>query len=74
MIWDRGTLLERGSKVSTPLTWAELARGIDPRVFTIKTMGARVKTVGDVWAGIHRERLNFSAAMKMLGQTGKNRG
>ena len=36
--------------VSTPLTWKEVARGVDPRDFTIRTAPARFKEVGDLWA------------------------
>jgi bifunctional non-homologous end joining protein LigD len=36
--------------VSTPLTWDEVARSIDPREFTIRTTPARFKKVGDLWA------------------------
>ena len=35
--------------VSTPLTWTEIQRGIDPRDFTIRTAPARFKDVGDLW-------------------------
>jgi bifunctional non-homologous end joining protein LigD len=38
--------------VSTPLTWKEVARGIDPRDFTIRTALTRFKKVGDLWAGL----------------------
>lgn len=41
--------------VSTPVTWAEIARGaIDPRDFTIPTMAARLDAVGDLWAAFPR--------------------
>ena len=34
---------------STPLTWEEIDEGIDPRDFTIRTLPARLATVGDLW-------------------------
>jgi bifunctional non-homologous end joining protein LigD len=36
--------------VSTPLTWAEVDAGVDPRDFTIRTAPARFAEVGDLWA------------------------
>jgi bifunctional non-homologous end joining protein LigD len=36
--------------VSTPLTWKEVAKGVDPRDFTIRTALARFRKVGDLWA------------------------
>jgi bifunctional non-homologous end joining protein LigD len=38
--------------VSTPLTWDEVARGLDPRDFTIRTAPARFRAKGDLWAPI----------------------
>jgi bifunctional non-homologous end joining protein LigD len=35
--------------VSTPLTWREVERGVDPRDFTIRTAPSRFKEVGDLW-------------------------
>ena len=37
---------------STPLTWAEVDAGVDPRAFTIRTLPARVRQVGDLWEGL----------------------
>jgi bifunctional non-homologous end joining protein LigD len=35
---------------STPLTWAEIDEGVDPRDFTIRTLPDRLARVGDLWA------------------------
>jgi bifunctional non-homologous end joining protein LigD len=38
--------------VSTPLTWAEVSKGVDPRDFTIRTVLARLRDTGDLWAPV----------------------
>lgn len=38
--------------VSTPLTWGEVAEGVDPRDFTLRTAPERFREVGDLWAPI----------------------
>jgi bifunctional non-homologous end joining protein LigD len=38
--------------VSTPLTWREVADGVDPRAFTIRTAMARFREHGDLWKGL----------------------
>jgi len=38
--------------VSTPLTWDELAAGVDPTSFTVRTLPARLADVGDPWDGL----------------------
>jgi len=38
--------------VSTPLTWNEVAEGVDPHDFTLRTAPARFREVGDLWKPI----------------------
>jgi bifunctional non-homologous end joining protein LigD len=42
--------------VSTPLTWAEVDAGVDPRGFTIETVPARLEQVGDLWAALRKSK------------------
>jgi bifunctional non-homologous end joining protein LigD len=41
---------------STPLTWKEIEAGLDRRDFTILTMPARLASIGDLWAGLRRDK------------------
>jgi len=38
--------------VSTPLSWDEVHRGVRREDFTIRTVPARLREVGDLWAGL----------------------
>jgi bifunctional non-homologous end joining protein LigD len=42
-----------GAPVAVPIEWAELGR-VEPRTFTIATLGRRLARRGDPWAGIRR--------------------
>jgi bifunctional non-homologous end joining protein LigD len=42
--------------VSAPLTWREVHDGVDREAFTIRTMAARLKNVGDLWAGLRKSK------------------
>jgi bifunctional non-homologous end joining protein LigD len=43
-----------GAPVSAPCTWEEMERGdVSPRIFTLRTMAARVAAIGDLWAEIN---------------------
>lgn len=41
-----------GAPVSTPLKWEEVKPGLDPGLFTIRTMPGRLEKMGDLFAGV----------------------
>jgi len=54
-----------GATVSVPLTWEELAAGVDPRSFTVKTVPARVAALrGDPWAATLASGQKLTAAIR----------
>jgi bifunctional non-homologous end joining protein LigD len=44
------------SFVSTPVRWDELDEGVHPSDFTIRTMDARLRSLGDFWAALRTAR------------------
>ena len=42
--------------VSTPLTWKEVGRTIDPSDFTIRSAPARFRKAGDLWEGLRTSK------------------
>jgi len=52
--------------VSTPLAWKELdVRDLDPRDFTIRSLPARLRDVGDLWSGLRKARgIDLPAALE----------
>ncbi len=55
-----------GATVSTPLKWAEVRAGIKPEAFTIRTLPARLKRVGDIWAPTLKTRVDIESCAKQL--------
>jgi bifunctional non-homologous end joining protein LigD len=56
-----------GAPVSAPCTWEEIERGtVSPRSFTLRTMGARVAEVGDLWSDMRKRRRSLTRAIAQL--------
>jgi bifunctional non-homologous end joining protein LigD len=56
-----------GAPVSAPCTWEEVEHGkANPDTFTIRTMPARIKKTGDIWADLLRSRRSLKAATEKL--------
>ena len=59
-----------GAPVSAPCTWEEVEQGgVTPRTFTLRTMAARLDTVGDVWSDLRRSRRSLRRAIDRLRDT-----
>lgn len=55
-----------GACVSTPLDWTEVASGLDPRRWTIRTIADRVASVGDLWKPVLGPGASLSALVRDL--------
>jgi bifunctional non-homologous end joining protein LigD len=56
-----------GAPVSAPCTWAELESGaVGPQTFTLRTMGARLAEVGDLWRSLPDSPHSLRDAMAAL--------
>jgi bifunctional non-homologous end joining protein LigD len=53
--------------VSTPLEWSEVGEQIQPQDFTIKSVEARLREVGDLWAGLRTVKpADLASALEKL--------
>ncbi len=59
-----------GATVSTPLTWEEVKRGVDPAKYTIKTLPARLAQKGDLFAPVLKKKQGLEQALKRLEAAG----
>ncbi len=59
-----------GAPVSAPCTWEEVAGGVGPRTFTLRTMASRVAEVGDLWSDISRRRRSLRRPIERLRRLG----
>ena len=56
-----------GAPVSAPCSWEELEKGtITPDSITLRTMPARIRTHGDLWADLLRRRRSLNAPTEKL--------
>lgn len=56
-----------GASVSTPLEWHEVKHGLHPSQFNIYNFEERLATVGDLFDGLLKKKLNLTRALKLLG-------
>jgi bifunctional non-homologous end joining protein LigD len=54
------------ARCSTPLSWKEVPK-VEPQEFTLQTMPARVKKVGDLTAGMWRRKVGLASRFSKLG-------
>jgi bifunctional non-homologous end joining protein LigD len=58
-----------GAPVSAPCTWEEIERGdVGPRTFTLRTMPARIKELGDLWAPMLKSKRSLKKPIERLHQ------
>lgn len=55
-----------GATVSAPLKWSEVKKGLDPKKYTMKTMGKRLEKAGDLWAPVLGEGVNIKKVLAEL--------
>lgn len=55
-----------GAPVSTPLSWKEVKRGLDPLDYTIKTVPGRIAKKGDLFKKILGKGVNLATALNRL--------
>ncbi len=55
-----------GATVSTPLKWEEVKHGLDPSLFTIRTLRKRLDKVGDLWAPVSNGAIDLVKCLERL--------
>ncbi|HLG02473.1 MAG TPA: DNA ligase D, partial [Bacteroidia bacterium] len=52
--------------VSTPLLWEEVNESLDPKMFTMKNIFARVQKIGDIWAPVIGKGEDITQVVKRM--------
>ncbi|CAM3452283.1 DNA ligase (ATP) [Flavobacterium longum] len=55
-----------GAGVSTPLDWDEINEHLDPKVFNIKTVPARLQEKGDLWKDFFKDAIDLKKVLANL--------
>jgi bifunctional non-homologous end joining protein LigD len=55
-----------GAKVSTPLKWSEVKKGLNPARFTIQTVRRRLDRVGDLWQPVLGVGIDLQNSLQRL--------
>ena len=56
-----------GAPVSAPCSWNEIERGVvGPKTFTLRTMAARIREVGDLWDEMRRRRRSLRRPLERV--------
>jgi bifunctional non-homologous end joining protein LigD len=56
-----------GAPVSAPCTWEEVERGkTGPQTFTLRMMGERISSVGDLWSDMRKKRRSLRLPTEQL--------
>lgn len=55
-----------GAPVSAPVTWDEVAAGVRPTEFNLRSMSERLASAGDLWSGLYERGQPVGAALERL--------
>ncbi len=55
-----------GATVSTPLLWSEVKAGLEPHDFTLRSMPARLKKMGDIFSGVLGPGIDMKQCLENL--------
>jgi bifunctional non-homologous end joining protein LigD len=61
-----------GARVSAPLRWSEVKKGLDPSRYTMRTLPRRLERVGDLWAPVCGPGIDLASALDALESKASN--